>query len=150
MLTFPSNYPPVCSQSVVNLNIVQGQFKTLNDSGLLHAEFPALERLTIRNSLLEELDSLPVPEQLIEVNLSNNTVLTYTDWMAFKHTNNLKILNLAYNQLEFISDSIMTRVTPRLFSLDLSGELAFIVMASINKVAITVQFALMVPAHFFG
>lgn len=128
MLKFPSNYPPVCSQSVVNLNIVQGQFKILNDSGLLHAEFPALERLTIRNSLLEELDSLPVPEQLIEVNLSNNTALTYTDWMVFKQTNNLKILNLAYNQLESISYNIMTRVAPRLSRLDLSGELAFIVI----------------------
>ena len=122
VLMFPADYLSACSSRIVNINIVQGQFKTMNDSGLVHAKFPALERISIRNSSLQELDSLPVPGELIEVNVYNNANLSDIDWMIFFKAKKLQILNLANNQLERLVGSVMEMTSPRLSSLDLSGN----------------------------
>lgn len=124
---FTRDYLADCSASIVSLNIVEGQFTTMKESGLLHGDYPALRRLSISNSQLEQAEWLPVPQQLIELNFSNNSRLEYIAWNVFKLSVELEILILANNKLERIPDVIsMMNTTSRLSTLELSGQFGII------------------------
>jgi hypothetical protein len=111
-----------CSTSVVNLNIVQGKFKTMKESGLLDAEFTSLQRLAIRHSDLIKVENLPNPEKLMELNFSNNTKLSNIDWLqVFRRAVHLEKLILANNTFDYIPDVISIMNTTSLSMLDLSG-----------------------------
>ena len=115
-----------CSTSIVNLNIVQGRFKNMSESGLLDAEFTSLQRLSIRHSDLTLVESLPAVRnhQLIELNLSNNTNLEYIYWHRIFNNRiaHLEMLILANNTLNYIPDLMGMMNTSTLTTLDLSGE----------------------------
>lgn len=107
-----------CSASIVNLNIVQGRFKNMKDSGLLNA----LQTLTIRHSDLIQVESLPGIRTLMELNLSNNTHLSAIGWHhIFNRTLRLEKLILANNTLEYIADLITNMTSSTMTTLDLSG-----------------------------
>ncbi|XP_057367279.1 protein singed wings 2-like [Daphnia carinata] len=123
VFNFTSDYLDECSAYIVSLNIVEGQFKTVNQSGLLHGKYPKLRRLSIRNSHLEQAELWPVPQQLIELDLSNNSRLQFINWIVFKQAINLEMLILANNKLDRIPDMIsMMNETSRLSTLELSGN----------------------------
>nr|CAH0101790.1 unnamed protein product [Daphnia galeata] len=115
-----------CSTSIVNLNIVQGRFKNMTESGLLDAEFTSLQRLSIRHSDLTLVELLPAVRnhQLIELNLSNNTNLEYMYWHRIFNNRiaHVEMLILANNTLNYIPDLMDMMNTSTLTTLDLSGN----------------------------
>lgn len=106
-----------CSCRIVYLDIIEGQFSSIDESGLLKEKYPALRRLSIRNSSLEKAYSLPVSHQLIEIHFVNNPQLNYLgiDDSTLKR---LQVLNLANNNLSSIPD---LSIASNLSRLDLSG-----------------------------
>ncbi|KAK4025915.1 hypothetical protein OUZ56_014950 [Daphnia magna] len=120
---FTRDYLADCSASIVSLNIVEGRFKTMKESGLFEGEYPALRKLSIRNSHLEQAEQWPVPQQLIELDFSNNSRLDFIAWNVFKQSVQLEILILANNKLDRIPDVIsMMNGNSRLSTLELSGN----------------------------
>lgn len=124
---FTRDYLADCSASIVSLNIVEGRFKTMKESGLFEGEYPALRKLSIRNSHLEQAEQWPVPQQLIELDFSNNSRLDFIAWNVFKQSVQLEILILANNKLDRIPDVIsMMNGNSRLSTLELSGQFGII------------------------
>lgn len=119
VLNLNATYLSTISSSIVNIDIVQGQFQTIKESGLLQVTYPALRRLSIRNSALEIVESLPDSEQLIELYLTNNSVRL----VRFNNTvlQRLQILNLTNNNLDGIQD-LSKGSKLKMSGLDLSGK----------------------------
>ena len=115
VLNFQRDYLTNCSHFIVNLDIVQGRFKSINESGLLQVKYPALQRLAIRNSDLEQMESVPDSDQLAEIELINNSKL---ESIRLPILDKLRILNLTNNKLQYIQD---LSIGFNLSSLDLAG-----------------------------
>lgn len=114
---FDVDYLSSCSGSIVSLDITQGQFRTINESGLLLADFPVLQRLSIRNSVdMELLETLPSADELVQLELVNNSKL---ESIYLPSRTRLKQLNLSHNNLQYIQD---VSIGFNLSSLDLSGQ----------------------------
>lgn len=113
VLRLDPTYLSTISSLIVNIDIIQGQFKTINQSGLLQVTYPILRKLSIRNSSLVRVDSLP--DSLIQIDLINNINLSFVIF----NQSRLEVLNLSNNRLDRIQDLSSQN---NLKSLDLSGK----------------------------
>lgn len=114
-----SDYP--CPELIERLDIINGRFQDVKVD-LLDLVLPALRVLTIRHSQLELLRMVPVPEQLVQLDLSHNHHLMAIDWTFIEKATNLTHLNLGHNTLSSI-EPLSKKVLPNLLYLDLSGNL---------------------------
>lgn len=113
-----SNYP--CPELIERLDILNGRFQDIKVD-LLDLVLPSLKVLTIRHSQLELLRTIPVPEQLIQLDLSHNHHLMAIDWTLIERATHLTHLNLGHNTLSSI-EPLSKKVLPNLLYLDLSGN----------------------------
>lgn len=135
------DYTPECARAVESLDVIRGRFES--SAGLAIFQVSSLRnclreskkqtvrrscfclqnvrRISIRESHLEFLPKLPVPDKLVQLDLSHNE-LVYVNWTIFQGMPRLTHLNLAGNRLSFIQ-TLNRTLLPSLISLDLSGQL---------------------------
>lgn len=124
---FSADYLRHCGPCIVNLEIIEGKFDTLEESGLFqpNVTYPQLRKLSISNSDLRRVLKLPNNgTQLTELTFYNNSQLTAIYWPFITSASNLKSLNLSNNKLNYVAD---LSNMPSLISLDLLGTVIDII-----------------------